>query len=196
MYHNATKFSAKNALLLAQLCNAAYGTETKARSLTGQWALPFRGGSVSSSLSRTPPRSSLVATSSLRLPFAEPRNQRMDDRSAFNPRPVRLVLSRRARHRRGTHAGFAFALRHSWEKIVGAMNRVLPPVATPVAMLDGISTRPQKTLWITGHSLGGALAALAGGVFSMLPGGDHSAGRWRLHVWAATDRFAQFLRSL
>ena len=38
--HNATKFSAKNALLLAQLCNAAYGTETEARSLTGQMGFP------------------------------------------------------------------------------------------------------------------------------------------------------------
>jgi triacylglycerol lipase len=69
------------------------------------------------------------------------------------------------------HAGFAFALRHSWEKIVQAMNRVLPPVATAVKDLEGVSTRRQKTLWITGHSLGGALAALGGGVFSMLPGG-------------------------
>ena len=38
--HNATKFSAKNALLLAQLCNLAYGTEAEARSLTGQMGFP------------------------------------------------------------------------------------------------------------------------------------------------------------
>ena len=33
---SATKFSAKNALLLAQLCNAAYGTEADARALAKQ----------------------------------------------------------------------------------------------------------------------------------------------------------------
>ena len=68
------------------------------------------------------------------------------------------------------HAGFAFALRHSWERITIAMNHVIPPLATPVENLQGLSTTPQRTLWITGHSLGGALAALAGAVFSMLPG--------------------------
>ena len=70
------------------------------------------------------------------------------------------------------HAGFAFALRHSWERIALAMNRVIPPPAVAAGgNLQGLSTTPQKTLWLTGHSLGGALASLAGAVFSMLPGG-------------------------
>ena len=34
--HNATRFSAQNALLLARLCNLAYGTEADARRLTEQ----------------------------------------------------------------------------------------------------------------------------------------------------------------
>ncbi len=149
----------------------AYGTEAEARSLTGQMGFPdFEWVDLEQPLENT---SALIVGCDdfAAIAFCGTKNLKnwMTD---LHSTPGRFAWFFRGAPDIGeVHAGFAFALRHSWEKIVGAMNRVLPPVATPVAMLDGISTRPQKTLWITGHSLGGALAALAGGVFSMLPGG-------------------------
>ena len=167
----ATKFSAKNALLLAQLCNAAYGTEADARILAKQMGFTdFEWVNLEQQLENT---SALIVGCDdfAAVAFCGTKNLKnwMTD---LHSTPGRFAWFFEGAPDVGeVHAGFAFALRHSWEQITLAMNRVIPPVATAVANLEGLSTRPQKTLWITGHSLGGALAALAGGVFSMLPGG-------------------------
>ena len=67
--HNATRFSAKNALLLAQLCNAAYGTEAEARVIAQQMGSPTSRGSTSCSSSKTPPLSSWAAMTLRRSRF-------------------------------------------------------------------------------------------------------------------------------
>jgi triacylglycerol lipase len=169
--HNATKFSAKNALLLAQLCNAAYGTEEEAHQLTGQMGFTdFEWVNIEQQFENT--AALIVGCNEFAvLAFCGTKNLK-NWFTDLHSTPGRFAWFFAGAPDAGeVHAGFAFALRHSWEKIVPALNRVIPPVATPVENLTGSSTRPQKTLWITGHSLGGALAALAGGVFSMLPGG-------------------------
>lgn len=169
--HNATKFSAKNALLLAQLCNAAYGTEADARTITQQMGFTdFTWINLPQQLEDT---SALVAGCDdfAALAFCGTKDLKnwMTD---LHSTPGRFAWFFEGAPDVGeVHAGFAFALRHSWDKIALAMNQVIPPVATAVANLQGLSTTAQKTLWITGHSLGGALAALAGGVFSLVPGG-------------------------
>jgi triacylglycerol lipase len=67
------------------------------------------------------------------------------------------------------HAGFGHALRDAWDRINAALDAVAPKPAKGMP-LDALATSQQRTFWITGHSLGGALAALAGSAFSMLQG--------------------------
>lgn len=169
--HTATRFSAKNALLLAQLCNAAYATtsddaekETRALGFTDiEWlrlVQPFED--TFAILAGCDEFAALAFCGTKNL------HNWMTD---LHSTPGRFAWFFEGAPDIGeVHAGFAFALRHSWENITLAMNRVIPPVATAVENLQGLSTIPQRSLWITGHSLGGALAALAGAVFSMLPG--------------------------
>src|ERR1700686_2804213 len=64
------------------------------------------------------------------------------------------------------HAGFGHALRDAWGQVRAAVEGMSPPAAVP-NNLNGLSTIPQPTLWLTGHSLGGALAVLASATFSM-----------------------------
>jgi triacylglycerol lipase len=53
-----------------------------------------------------------------------------------------------------------------WSKVVEAVRAVSPQPK----LVDTDSPDARRTFWITGHSLGGALAALAGSAFSLLPG--------------------------
>jgi triacylglycerol lipase len=65
------------------------------------------------------------------------------------------------------HAGFGHALSDGWAKVVDAVRAVAP--VPPLMETKSVDAR--RTLWITGHSLGGALASLAGAAFSLLPDG-------------------------
>jgi triacylglycerol lipase len=58
------------------------------------------------------------------------------------------------------HAGFGHALRDAWRKVSDAVNAAVAASAIT-------SSIDQPSLWITGHSLGGALAVLSGAAYSM-----------------------------
>jgi len=64
------------------------------------------------------------------------------------------------------HAGFGHAVFDAWTKIQWALNQVMPK---PPADSDPgkVANKTQRTLWLTGHSLGAALAVLTGAAFSM-----------------------------
>src|SRR2546423_4315668 len=166
---DATKFSAQNALLLAQLCNLAYGTDAEARSETQR--LGFTNFEwIDLTLQFEDVYAFIAGCDDFAvMAFCGTKNLKnwMTD---LHSTPGRFAWFFEGAPDIGeVHAGFAFALRHAWDRLTLAMNRVLPPPAVPVASdLKGLSTTRQRTLWITGHSLGGALASLAGAGFSML----------------------------
>lgn len=169
---DATRFSAKNALLLAQLCNAAYGTDAEARSIVQQMGFSdFEWIELPQQLEDTYAFVTSCDEFAV-MAFCGTKNLK-NWMTNLHSTPGRFAWFFEGAPDVGeVHAGFAFALRHAWERIVLAMNRVAPPPATPAGSdLKGLSTTRQRTVWFTGHSLGGALASLAGAVFSMLPGG-------------------------
>ncbi len=64
------------------------------------------------------------------------------------------------------HAGFGHAIYDAWTKINAALETVMPriPPGTDPGLMANAN---QRTLWLTGHSLGAALAVLTGAAFSM-----------------------------
>ena len=64
------------------------------------------------------------------------------------------------------HAGFGHALFDAWAKIESALNKVMPKVPAGSDPAQ-VANATERTLWLTGHSLGAALAVLAGAAFSM-----------------------------
>jgi triacylglycerol lipase len=64
------------------------------------------------------------------------------------------------------HAGFGHALFDAWAKIESALDKVMPRVSAGSDPAQ-VANRTQRTLWLTGHSLGAGLAVLTGAAFSM-----------------------------
>ena len=64
------------------------------------------------------------------------------------------------------HAGFGHALFDAWAKIESALDNVMPKVPAGSDPAK-VANTTQRTLWVTGHSLGGGLAVLMGAAFSM-----------------------------
>src|SRR5438045_5202108 len=97
------------------------------------------------------------------------------------------------------HSGFTLAVRHSWEAIANVVDKVMPrPPASPD--LKGLSTSAQPTLWLTGHSLGGALAVLCGAAFSMtntirLVSGVYTFGQPRVGLFNFCNNYNHLLSS-
>lgn len=128
--HSAMRFSAQNALLLAQLCNLAYGTEADARGAAQKMGFTdFEWLTLAQPLENTV---ALIAGCDEFAAIAfcgtkDIKNWMTDLHST----PGRFAWFFEGAPNVGeVHAGFAFALRHSWAKINAAMNRVIPPVAT------------------------------------------------------------------
>jgi triacylglycerol lipase len=97
------------------------------------------------------------------------------------------------------HSGFTLAVRHSWDAIIDAVNQVMRPLPAPPE-LGGSSTSAQPTLWLTGHSLGGALAVLCGAAFSMtnkirLVNGVYTFGQPRVGLFNFCNNYNQLLRN-
>lgn len=161
---NATGFSANNALLLARLCTAAYLDNQPARAVAQQLGLT---GFIWIDLTQQFEDVYAIAAGGpgfVVIAFRGTKDFKnwMTDLQAS---PVSFPWLFESGPEVGAiHAGFGHALRDAWDKIAAAVDNLVP---TPDVAPD-MTQLP--SLWLTGHSLGGALAALAGGVFSMWSG--------------------------
>jgi hypothetical protein len=181
----ATKFSAANALRLSMLAKAAYRNRQDAQGVANDLGLSrfvwidlteqfrdlygFAAGSDNYAV----------------LAFRGTANLK-DWMTNLNAAPARFSwFFEGAREVGEVHAGFTLAVRHSWETIADAVGKVMPcPPATP--NLEGLSTDARPTLWLTGHSLGGALAVLCGG--RILNDKHYSASERRLYFRSTAHR--------
>jgi len=195
----ARKFSAANALRLSMLAKAAYLNQPDAQRVANDLGLSrfewidlteqfrdlygFAAGSDEYAV----------------LAFRGTANLK-DWMTNLNAAPARFSwFFEGAREVGEVHSGFTLAVRHSWETIAGAVNKVTPrPPETP--NLEGLSTSAQPTFWLTGHSLGGALAVLCGAAFSMtntirLVNGIYTFGQPRVGLFNFCNNYNQLLRS-
>jgi triacylglycerol lipase len=158
---NATNFSAANALLLAQLCKAAYLDDVPARTIAQQLGLT---GFIWIDLTEQFEDVYAIAAGGADFVVIAFRgtksfNNWMTDLRAT---PVSFPwIFDRGPDVGEIHAGFGHALRDAWDKIRQALDNLIPPPD----LAPGRTQEP--TLWLTGHSLGGALAALAGAAFTL-----------------------------
>lgn len=166
--HTATKFSAANALLLAQASQAAYldhpDAKIKARELgfnkfewidLTKW---FQGLHAFAA--------SCDTHTVLAFRGTHDAKDWMDDLRAT---PASFSwLFEGASDVGHVHAGFGHALSDAWEEINVALDAVAPKPPIDSSLKD-LAAMPARTFWITGHSLGGALAVLSGAAFSFMP---------------------------
>jgi triacylglycerol lipase len=158
-------FNAANALLLAKMCNAAYMEDAPAKSEASQLGLTnFQW------IDLTERFADLYAIAAgcdqfAVLAFLGTKDFKnwMTDLSA-TPAPFSWLFEG-GPDVGEVHGGFGHILRDAWTKIATALKTVAPGPEQTVSATD--LAKPQRTLWITGHSLGGALAVLAGAAFSM-----------------------------
>jgi triacylglycerol lipase len=160
----ATRFTAINALLLARLCNAAYSTKADAEAIVIEELkfASFRWISLTE-LFRNVYAIAASCDEFTVIAFRGTQNVK-DWMTDVYATPVGYPWIFEAGPEVGSiHAGFGHALRDAWTKVATAVASMIPLPKRA----SGISTKPQPTLWLTGHSLGGALAVLAGATFSM-----------------------------
>jgi triacylglycerol lipase len=154
-------FSAKNALLLAQLCNAAYLDQNPARTAAEELGLT---GFIWIDLTKQFTDLYAIAASGPGFVVIAFRGTKDFDSwmTDLKATPVSFPWIFTSGPDVGDiHAGFGHALVDAWGQIKTAISDLVP---TP----DIAPDMPQQpSLWLTGHSLGGALAVLAGAAFSM-----------------------------
>jgi triacylglycerol lipase len=164
----ATTFKAANALLLAKLCNAAYLDDAPAREVATQVGLTnFKWIALTEHFSDL----YAIAASCDKFAVLAFRGTKdfknwMTDLQA-TPTPFSWLFEGGPEVGQ-VHGGFGHVLRDAWGQIAAAVEVVAPRPATTADLTTLVS--PQRTLWVTGHSLGGALAVLAGAAFSMWSG--------------------------
>jgi len=162
----ATRFSAKNASLLAQLSNAAYRTETEAKSVVQQLGFSSFHWIDLTEHFRNVYAIGAGCTDFAAVAFRGTQNTR-DWMTDLYATPVSFDWIFDQGPKVGNiHAGFGHALRDAWGKVTTAVEAMIPRPPDS-ADLKGLSTKPQPTLWLTGHSLGAALAVLSGTAFSI-----------------------------
>jgi triacylglycerol lipase len=164
----ANTFSAENALLLAKMCNAAYMDDAAAKNEAAQLGLTnFQWIDLTERFSDL----YAIAASCDQFAILAFRGTKdfknwMTDLDA-TPAPFAWLFEGGPSVGQ-VHGGFGHELRDAWEKIAAAVEVVTPrpsKTADPAEL-----AKSARTFWITGHSLGGGLAVLAGAVFSMWAG--------------------------
>jgi len=193
------KFSAANALRLSLLANAAYLDQEDARRVANSLGLPQFEWIDLTEQFRDVFGFAAGCDDYAVLAFRGTDNLK-DWMTNLNAAPARFSwFFEGAREVGEVHSGFTLAVRHSWEAIANAVDKVIPrPPTSPD--LKGLSTSVQPTLWLTGHSLGGALAVLCGAAFSMtntirLVSGVYTFGQPRVGLFNFCDNYNQLLRS-
>jgi len=163
---NATNFCAANALLLAEASEAAYGTEEAARNLMATQGLTeFQWLDLSGIFEGL--HAFTASNEQFTILAFRGTADVKDWMTDLHATPARYSWVFQGAPETGDiHAGFGHALCDRWKDVVNAVDKVMPRRQ----LQDTNSADPQSTFWITGHSLGGALAALAGSAFTLLPG--------------------------
>lgn len=164
----ALKFEATNAAILAALAKAAYGDSAGAQVAAASFGLTdFQWIQFNKPLEDV---YAFVAGGPEYVVIAfrgtDPKdwNNWMTDLQAT---PARFDwLFQGAAEVGDVHAGFGHALVDAWEKIESALDTVMPKVPAGSDPAN-VANATQRTLWLTGHSLGGGLAVMMGAAFSM-----------------------------
>ena len=154
-------------MLLAKLCNAAYLDQQAAKDVT----LNQLNFSRFQWVNLTEIFDDVYAIVAARYDFAvvafRGTKDIQDWMTDFNSTPVSFPwLFDSGPDVGDIHAGFGHALRAAWDDVRNAVNAMIPPL-TDVPGQNEMSIPPQPTLWLTGHSWGGALAVLTGAVYNM-----------------------------
>jgi triacylglycerol lipase len=191
----ATNFSAANALLLAKLSNAAYLDEQPARDAVKQLGLT---GFIWIDLTEYFTDVYAIALGGPGFVVIAFRGTKSFDdwMTDLKATPVGFPWIFAGGPDVGDiHAGFGHALVDAWNRINSAISNLIP---TP----DIAPDMPQQpTLWLTGHSLGGALAVLAGAALSMWAGapirsvsGIYTFGQPRVGLFRFCGNYDHLLR--
>ena len=194
-----TKFSAANALRLSMLANAAYLNRPDAQKVVNDLGLSRFAWIDLTEQFRDLYGFAAGCDDYAVLAFRGTANPK-DWMTNLNAAPARFSwFFEGAREVGEVHSGFTLAVRHSWDAIIDAVNQVMRPLPAPPE-LGGSSTSAQPTLWLTGHSLGGALAVLCGAAFSMtnkirLVNGVYTFGQPRVGLFNFCNNYNQLLRN-
>ena len=193
---NALSFNAANALLLAEASEAAYNTEAAARALMEQRGLPeFRWIDLSGIFQNL--HAFAASNDAFAILAFRGTASVKDWMTDLHATPVRFSWIFQGSPEVGDiHAGFGHALYDGWQKVLAALHEIAPQ---PEAG-DPNPTNANRTLWITGHSLGGALAALTAVAFSLLPNkvirpvsGIYTFGQPRIGLHYFCDNYTRLL---
>lgn len=194
-----TKFSAANALRLSMLANAAYLNRPDAQRVVNDLGLSRFAWIDLTEQFRDLYGFAAGCDDYAVLAFRGTANPK-DWMTNLNAAPARFSwFFEGAREVGEVHSGFTLAVRHSWDAITDAVNQVMRPLPAPPEP-GGSSTSAQPTLWLTGHSLGGALAVLCGAAFSMtnkirLVNGVYTFGQPRVGLFNFCNNYNQLLRN-
>src|ERR1043166_6120111 len=194
-----TKFSAANALRLSMLANAAYLNRPDAQKVVNDLGLSRFAWIDLTEQFRDLYGFAAGCDDYAVLAFRGTANPK-DWMTNLNAAPARFSwFFEGAREVGEVHSGFTLAVRHSWDAITDAVNQVMRPLPAPPE-LGGSSTSAQPTLWLTGHSLGGALAVLCGAAFSItnkirLVNGVYTFGQPRVGLFNFCNNYNQLLRN-
>jgi triacylglycerol lipase len=193
---DAITFNAANALLLAEASEAAYTTETEACDRMRQLGLPNFQWIDLSGIFQNLHAFAASNNEIVILAFRGTADVK-DWMTDLHATPVRFSWIFQGGPEVGEiHAGFGHALSDGWRKVLAALNKVAPqPVLANTASIDA-----RRSLWITGHSLGGAIAALTGAAFSLLPdgvirpvSGIYTFGQPRIGLHNFCDNYSRLL---
>jgi len=188
------KFSAANALRLSMLANAAYLDENGAKTAANSLGLPnFIWIDLSDQIDNL--YGFAAGCDEYAVLSFRGTAKFQDWMTNVNAAPARFSWFFEGAPETGeVHTGFAMAVRHSWDKIKDAINSVSPPPPGPPD-----STTSPPTLWLTGHSLGAAIAVVCGAALSMvnpvrLVNGIYTFGQPRIGLYNFCGHYDQLLR--